>query len=368
MSGGLGTGPIGGKGTDKLPTISEIQALRAIAAASVVACHLNQIQTFLTGQQPAHLPLSSLQTGVDLFFVISGFIMVHSSEPLFAAPGGAYDFLARRIARIAPLYWITTIVGVWIFAPTIEYVPILKSLFFLPFAQPNGAINPVHGVGWTLNYEMFFYVIFAAAIFLPRLAASIVVIVSLVSIVIAGWWFAPQAAPLRFWSDSIILEFTFGMIIAELYRRRIELAPWLRIVLASGAALTIFEIDRHMPASFIRSLHWGIPAALIVAATLLGKPLIRIGALEKTANLLGNSSYALYLIHPFCGTAVYVLWPRLNALPMMPVLIGAGILAQLLAIVIYQIIERPLTNIFRGIFERWRGLRIGASRRVSATG
>ncbi len=163
--------------------IASIQILRALAALMVVFSHV-QADSFDTanraGQHFAGFHMLPLNAGVDLFFVISGFIMVYASRRLFGTPRAGAQFMARRIARIVPLYWLATSLalillgyeaargkgafpGVW---------EILASFGFIPFARPqDGLVQPVTGVGWTLNYEMFFYAVFALFVGLARTRA-----------------------------------------------------------------------------------------------------------------------------------------------------------------------------------------------------
>src|SRR5215467_2504234 len=152
------------------PTIPAIQFLRALAAAAVVAFHVrfdfvNNVSP--PGFLPAAFNLGA--AGVDLFFVISGFVMVYSSESLFGRPNAPATFLLRRIVRIVPLYWLmTSVMLAYVlargFGPSDASPQLaLASYFFIPYRRPSGAMDPLYGIGWTLNYEMFFYVVFAVA-------------------------------------------------------------------------------------------------------------------------------------------------------------------------------------------------------------
>ena len=107
--------------------------------------------------------------GVDIFFVISGFIMVYTTMDREITP---WSFMADRIARIVPAYWAATL-GVFflaLVAPSLlqtshmQWGELFKSLVFVPFRKANGLVQPVLFVGWTLNYEMFFYLMFAAGL------------------------------------------------------------------------------------------------------------------------------------------------------------------------------------------------------------
>jgi peptidoglycan/LPS O-acetylase OafA/YrhL len=128
---------------DSLSLVS-IQALRAIAALLVFWGHAINAVTL---EVPADFPHLYGPFGVDIFFVISGFVMVYSSEGLFGQPGAPIKFFARRIARIVPLYWAATAILVWFVVPYASTKAVLGSLFFAP-RIPSEA--PLLFVGWTL--------------------------------------------------------------------------------------------------------------------------------------------------------------------------------------------------------------------------
>jgi exopolysaccharide production protein ExoZ len=104
--------------------------------------------------------------GVDIFFVISGFIMVYTTQSHHVGP---FSFFVNRVVRIVPIYWLLTLAvfTLAVIAPHLlgatRAAPseLLKSLLFIPFAKSNGAVQPILFLGWTLNYEMFFYMLFA---------------------------------------------------------------------------------------------------------------------------------------------------------------------------------------------------------------
>lgn len=129
------------------------------------------------GQIPgmsARVPWVFGTSGVDLFFVISGFIVVVTTAGVDTKP---FDFWRRRIVRVVPLYWLLTLlmVTVALIAPglfkTLKVAPetVLQSLLFIPhFSQSfSGVVWPLLVPGWTLNFEMFFYALFGLALILP---------------------------------------------------------------------------------------------------------------------------------------------------------------------------------------------------------
>ncbi len=198
-----------------------IQWLRGAAAALVVVEHAkNAISTELLKLTPGESPLSifPFAAGVDIFFVISGFIMAHASAQLFGRPGSWRPFMIRRIARIAPLYWLLTSVMIVLFAAIgsrmwreSSWGAIAASYLFLPASNPEGQAFPMLVTGWTLNYEMAFYVVFALFIGFGRSVALSLTVATILAVAMSGLVFAPTATALRFWTDPIILEFAAGI-------------------------------------------------------------------------------------------------------------------------------------------------------------
>jgi hypothetical protein len=169
-------------------SLVSIQALRAIASLLVFWGHaINAV----TSKVAAEFPHLYGPFGVDLFFVISGFVMVYSSERLFGQPGAPMTFFARRLARIVPLYWAATAILVWFVVPYASTKAVLGSLFFTP-RIPSEA--PLLFVGWTLIFEMFFYAVFAIALLAKRrfaVVAGATVVLICFSVVFAPDWAGP---------------------------------------------------------------------------------------------------------------------------------------------------------------------------------
>ena len=154
-----------------------VHLLRAAAALAVMSLMRINLRFLMgIGDYVPDFPMGA--AGVDLFFVISGFVMVVASADLFGQRGAPPYFFLRRLARIVPLYWLLT--GIFVFilfagrhhsSSWLSASEVVTSLLFIPHSLPNGAVAPVYGLGWTLNYEMMFYVVFSAVLFLrPRIA------------------------------------------------------------------------------------------------------------------------------------------------------------------------------------------------------
>jgi peptidoglycan/LPS O-acetylase OafA/YrhL len=301
----------------------------------------------LNGKNPnEHLLLYPLASGVDLFFVISGFVMVYSSRDLFGTTGATYAFLSGRITRIVPLYWLTSAIAIPAFSQPVSSDAILKSMFFIPYAGPTGGIVPILGVGWTLNFEMLFYVLFAVCIIAPRILAVGLVCTFLGALVITGHFCMPQAAALLFWTDPIALEFAYGAIIALLYQR-VNLPPYLRLALIVGGAGTVwFFAPPGMPTAN-RYMEWGLPAAALLAGVALGQQPGNPSYAMRAANRLGNASYAIYLIHPLMTAAIILSWRYIHILGRPTVLVVAFGITLALSVLLYERLERPVTSFLR---------------------
>lgn len=330
-------------------TIVSAQALRAIAALAVVLCHFDQLNAWLAGLRDPY-PLDQLSSGVDLFFVISGFVMVYASDDLFGTKGGWFTFFTRRVARIVPPYWIAMAIAVPVMSLPSDWGSLLGSYLFFPYLSASGNFGPVYGIGWTLNFEMYFYALFSAAVFLRRDIAVPILCCALCVIAFLGYWLQPALAPLMFWSDPIIMEFAFGMVIALLYIRGIQLPTAIRIGLVVAGVMTIIFFNNRSPPSGFRVVQWGIPAAMIFAGAVLGRD-INFRWSRGPIQALGNASYALYLAHPLMIAAVLLGWPLgLNQYPKRMVLFIAIVAVQIISIAVYYLFEKRSSQFLQDVF------------------
>ena len=155
-------------------SIVAIQVLRALAATAVVCAHFQMDLGRLLNARDALPDLTLGHAGVDLFFVISGFVMVYASEPMFGRAGGSWQFMTRRLIRIVPVYWLASTLylvmalAIPVFEKSYSTASVVASYLFIPWPRLDGIMQPLVGQGWTLNYEMFFYAIFAMAVSAPR--------------------------------------------------------------------------------------------------------------------------------------------------------------------------------------------------------
>jgi exopolysaccharide production protein ExoZ len=347
--------------------LTSIQALRGFAVTLVVLFHV-QHYTAERLQLPNLLPRFDIgAAGVDLFFVISGFIMVYASERLYARRGGMHIFFLRRMARIVPMYWAaSTVLLVYLLARYgdlsaasggggAEYV--VASYLFYPYVRPDGSGLPLLGVGWTLNYEAFFYALFGLSLVLPRRIA-VPVIGALFALLIALRALYPVPDPFDFWFNPLILEFVFGTSIAMAYRAGLRLPMWLTwILVALGLATLAWSWrEGHLlaPSSWWRILIWGLPALAIVGALALAERPVAKNLFWRSTGFLGDASYSIYLFHTLALGIPLIALGRFIAPASAPWLyVPCMLMAAVgLPILIYRFAERPLTAWLQRMIEK----------------
>lgn len=316
-----------------MKTLYGIQYLRAVAAIAVVVFHAAE----KTGN---HFAIGA--AGVDVFFVISGFIMWVISAGKRVHPG---RFLADRVARIVPVYWLaTSVMVVGALAGLFPNLALstghaLASLFFIPVPSPSsGELWPVLVQGWTLNYEMFFYAAFALALFLPRNRQLPVLAGMFAILAVAGTWLKSDDPLLSFYTRPIILEFVAGMLLGQLWLKGRMPRP------AVGVALVVLAIAGFAAIELFR-LPFGerscgpLAFALVLGVlSLESRSLVRPMAVPA---FLGNASYSIYLWHTFAISVVAkITLPFAFHSPLAMLLASvAGVSTGLAA---YLVIERPL--------------------------
>ena len=322
-------------------SIANVQALRAIAATLVIFQHIHIVM------------LGSF--GVDIFFVISGFVIAYVS--VSETPG---TFILKRVFRIVPLYWLGTfaVFAVAAVAPnlvnstTTDLVELVKSLFFIPYVKSNGLTHPVLFLGWTLNFEILFYAVFAFALIFGSRAAPAIATVIILSLILVGLAFPIDTEPFRFWTRPITLEFLFGVWIFVAWQNgfRIPVGPKLAILAAAMLlALMCWEETRASSFDWIEPISFGVPAALIVLLALSCEGQMKVPAILLAT---GDASYSLYLFHPYLVEPAQKIISHITANPIVmiaaiPFMVAAAVGFALLS---YRIIERPSNLWLRATF------------------
>lgn len=328
--------------------LSSVQILRGIAALLVVLHHSRNPQGWLFN------PLSTtnvLSSGVDMFFVISGFIIYRASlrEPPTA-------FAKRRLIRILPMYALATIATALLYEKygifSLEQntiIQLIKSILFIPyFDQAGTGIFPYLLVGWTLNYEVFFYVIVVFCLTL-RINTLVLTSTAIVSFILIGRSFdIHNSAPLTFYSNPVMLEFVFGLVLSATFSS--VKSPYAVLLLPLGVALLLISEVYYIN----RPVSWGIPYTMILAGALSLESVWRNRRTSPANAFLpvlftrvGDASYSIYLFQ-FFGIAAAAWTVRhlgfQGYLQFVVFCTTAIIFASVLGLVIHIVIEKPVTR------------------------
>lgn len=327
-----------------------IQILRALAALLVVFAHFEYIKPAVGG------------FGVDLFFVISGFIMAYIVNK---SPD---SFLYRRIIRIVPLYYAMTFLtaGLYLAKPSwfrsVVMTPtaLAKSLLFIPYHIENS--GPILTLGWTLNYEMFFYV--SIALFIRVFGSKKGMVACLIGlsvfVLISGavYW---ESYAMRFWGSSMIMEFVAGGILYYLWKYRLRDAnqSFKNILILAGFLAFVFLMyaEYVYGLSSKRSMLFGIPAFLVTCSFLMLENRINIkNKFHSAMVLLGDSSYAMYLVHPFVIYAfLRLVYMRIGLQGPVYDLLGlvfSMVLVCLLSVALHLWFEKPVVSLLKSMLDK----------------
>lgn len=350
-----------------------IQVLRGVAALMVVAFHGVGYQMSVKEPGVTQLISSVGASGVDLFFMISGFIMVYATRNL---QGGLYDtgeFLIKRMARIWPVYVVATLIyvpGMWLMGRYLGHIDIMtapakivRSLLMIP--TNFGSRGPYFGgsalhVGWTINYEAYFYLLFGLSLLFKRfrwialsaIAAALLIALpatkstpSLDAYVAYGF-----DSPLNFLTCPMLWEFFTGALIGKIYLSRFCLDTLSATLLSLFATAFVVWFLVTGVSNEMGYTGWAAPYALLLFALTIGSKSTNI-KWPRSLVWVGNVSFSLYLVHPFVIHPIYqLLWERvlpgaiMNNVWFMFMLL---VLSLALAAVSYRYLEAGLSEWLR---------------------
>ena len=338
-----------------LARIRSIQIIRAIAALAVTLMHAMILWGDKVGAAHA-FSWTNGAAGVDLFFVVSGFIMIVSGSKLAKSeePRPARRFMAARLIRLVPLYWIATTLklAMLMAAPAQALVnarpPLINvicSYLFIPSLNAKGEVYPIVVVGWTLSFELLFYLLFAAALAVRAkplgLLLPVLATLSLVSLLRTPDW-----PPLSTLASPLLLEFLMGMIVGEAFLEgRLAGVSTIVGMLLLGAGLTWLAVGPYDDL-WVRAIGFGLAAMAALAG---GLCLERFCQAKWTnpAVLLGEASYSLYLVHGFVLPIVGYIVTKLH-LPApvvgLAIVLGGSSAAVVAALLSYKFVEQPIIS------------------------
>ncbi|MEQ9824196.1 MAG: acyltransferase [Puniceicoccaceae bacterium] len=344
--------------------LQSIQLLRAIAAIMVVVFHANSL---VAEKIPSHKFSNTGAAGVDLFFVISGFVMVYSCRNLFAQRGAFSGFLLKRAIRILPTYYLFTTLTlcILIFLPhlyenmELRIHRVIASYALILTEDSLNIPGTIVGVGWTLAFEAWFYLNFAWILcFSRRWMLPLLLMVFLIGTA-SHWWLPSIPA---FWivaSNPLVFEFLFGCVIALAFQQNIVISPAISVLCIVVGSIALAVAGQYAWVVYFldtdRIWAFGIPSALIVAGTTNLEQHCSKFRIPFPVLLLGDSSYSLYLSHTYVQHAI-VIWitPGVAPLGIIPLVLCTVMvsLSVLVAIVCYQCFEKPVTAMLKCKFSR----------------
>lgn len=358
--------------------IEIIQLLRGVAALMVVIFHA---RTYVSALSPGEFlawltnPFSS---GIDLFFILSGFVMVYTTQS--ERSRNPADFFIKRFCRIVPAYVVATLAYV-VCMRIMEHITgyrgmydhlsvkdVLMSLAFIPVNLTGPQEPPFFGgaslhVGWTLNYEMYFYLVFFGSLFFKRyrwvaFACWMALVLVALPIVLRGQvsldirhFYGWQFPYLNLMTSCLIWEFIFGVVIGHLYLRGYRFpnpaSAWLATCLAVAVVVWAFY---NGVASKFGQLGYGGFYAILICVLLAANNTLHFGV-PKVLIWLGDISFSLYLIHPTIIENIAIpllhfegLRPALTGLPYVLFLTALSVCA---AYPFHVLVERRVSNALR---------------------
>lgn len=283
--------------------IYTLQYLRALAVALVVMSHIAFKSSVVGNAVFDGFRIGA--SGVDIFFVVSGFVMamIYTRSSL-RDTGGMTDFWVARFSRIFPLYWLVSTAALILFLANPHLVnansgptSVWRSYTLVPTLQAS-PVQFLIGPGWSLSFELYFYLLFSGVFLIGRKATGLNLVTALLVLLAAGS--LTGIATTYLLTSPLLLEFVFGIVIFRIYN-----AVQGRIPTAAGvtSALLGFAgfVALNLPGSFVLTQRWwqaGLPAAFVVLGFLTFESRAERKP-SQTLVLIGNASYALYLVHVF---------------------------------------------------------------------
>ncbi len=333
-----------------------LQVLRAVAALLVVFSHIREKNLQNSPGSAQILEWFNFGPyGVDIFFVISGFIIAYIMPVGQYSFGDVKEFLARRVIRVMPMYWVVTLAAfsVWLYNPAMvnSSAPELTSIWQSFTLYPTEG-RYLYQTGWTLSYEMYFYFLFAATMFFGRYQRLLLALI-LATMITIGIVYQPGPEDPLFYllTRHHLLEFMAGFAFCHFGKHLIGKMPVTGAVLSiAGVALILLKAFNAGPV-FDLIYFWGLPAmALVFGMLLLERAIPWPAYLVK----LGEASYSLYLTHSFVMAAGAIIWYRLfddsmaSNIGFMFVALAASLVVAHLA---WRFVENAMTV---GLNKKWK--------------
>ena len=339
--------------------LGNIQALRGVAALLVVIAHLYIIEQKYSPDALLNSFAKFGTVGVDLFFVISGFIMVHVAIGFKRGIGASAEFLFARMTRIYPLYWLISlpllVIYLWrpdlVFSSYATAPNFLKSFLLFPDTR-----IPLLGVGWTLIHEMGFYLVFAFALLLKSKWLTPFLCVWFGALIIGQQLGYDKFGPvLTILFSPLSFEFIAGAFSGILFHKYNGAFARISLILAAifwilPIILLGLSVQGMTEIPYDRAVYFALPCALTVYG--LASIKFKLPACSQT---LGDWSYALYLTHVLSLTVMGRIWHRFtqhglldNVFALILIVIGSIFVAGC----VHKLAEQPMLNFTKKVKAR----------------
>ncbi|HEX2634017.1 MAG TPA: acyltransferase [Bradyrhizobium sp.] len=319
-----------------------VQYLRAIASLFILSYHL-------TLRYGGTIAVGAFRT--DLFFVISGFIMWVITADRTIDPA---TFMLRRIIRLVPNYWLATMATALLiltkpnftFGHELDPSRFVGSLFFFPTLS-HDRILPVVLQGWTLVYEMMFYILISASLYITQRHRPLF-IAAVISALVVAHAVLPEAHFLSVTNPNILLEFLVGVLLGVVWRNS-KLGPgWALVCVVVGAIG--FALSEYYRPELPPIVKFGIPSALMVAGAVFYEKVRRMPEIPFL-RFLGDASYSIFVWHVFVSIIMEGLLLHLH-LPIALQFVLEISSTVILSCLIYLSVERPITDHLRALLAR----------------
>lgn len=333
--------------------INSIQILRIIAAFGVVLAHYKLFGIKAGG------------FGVDIFFIISGFIIA------FVVNYSTKGFMKKRIARVVPLYALATLLTTfiafikpqWFKNVIINTEAIFKSLFYIPYRIESS--GPILSLGWTLNNEMFFYIVMSICILFIKnkkyLAQACGLLVLIIFIILN--LLKTDSYILNFYASGLLPEFVMGILVyySWIYLKERDNKSIKNILIILAIVSFIFMIYVDITSEFkiiSRNIWRGIPSFFVVLGSLMLEKYINSESkLTKFFVEMGDASYVMYLFHPYVIFGLErVVYPKVFGtnesliIEIVKFLIMV-ILLFIVSLYLYRFLDKPLAKYTRKLLK-----------------
>lgn len=343
-----------------------LQGSRGIAAIFVVLFHLGLTISLdkYFGIDGFSIPFLFGGSGVEYFFVLSGFIIYSSHVHDVSQPQKIISYIKKRVVRIYPAYWIIFLVVLLLFfmagqdkSPSkFDGMVLLKAFFLIPQEKTweGGTSSPIIDVAWTLQYEIFFYVLFAALILNKWLFLFLATLLCLACTILKLP--TDNSLLLNFFTEKWILLFFMGMLVAFICKDNVLSKDLFRILLIVGGAIfSLLSIDTIIKGNFIpfdKTIPYGIASAFIIMGLVglerFGQPFLS----SRWMQSLGDSSYALYLIHYpvisiLCKMAMVIGLDKFGIYGAIITYVISFSICILLSLFFHVYIEKPIARFFK---------------------